>query len=197
MDQYSLANSFLSSYTGIPPEMFSMGPDLLSYSKNKDRKRNFNTTGEVIGGANKSGDLKKTGKNKYNIFDSPTSFFNEGYFSLPSSGFDTTGIIKDIMDGKKEDEKEKKDEEYGRMTEYAKSVIGEVDKVAQKARAADFLREGIRSLANAPLLGAEYAMRAAEGINNVTIANMGAMAAQNRVLESNPTKQKIAGRYFG
>ena len=200
MDQYSLANSFLSSYTGIPPEMFSMGPlnnDLLSYSKNKDRKRNFNTTGEVIGGANKSGDLKKTDKNKYNIFDSPTSIFNEGYFSLPSSGFDTTGIIKDIMDDKKDDEKKKKDDEYGRMTKYATDVIDKVDKVAQKARAADFLREGIRSLANAPLLGAEYAMRAAEGINNVTIANMGAMAAQNRLFDSNPTKQKIAGKYFG
>ena len=26
MDQYSLANSFLSSYTGVPPEMFAMGP---------------------------------------------------------------------------------------------------------------------------------------------------------------------------
>lgn len=181
MDQYSLANSFLSSYTGVPPEMFAMGP----LNLNKD---------EV---------LTKTEKNKskINIFDNPTSIFNkkegEGYFNLPGTEFNTTGIIKDILDGKKKDEKREKDEEYGRMTEYAKSVIGEVDKVAQKARAADFLREGIRSFANFPLIGAQAAMAAAEGINNVTIANMGAMAAQNRLFDSNPTKQKIAGKYFG
>ena len=180
MDQYSLANSFLSSYTGVPPEMFAMGP----LNLNKD---------EV---------LTKTEKNKkkLNIFDSPTSIFNteeggKGLFNYPS--FDTTGIFKDIMDGKKENEKREKDEEYGRMTKYAKDVIGEVDKVAQKARAADFLREGIRSFANFPLIGAQAAMAAAEGINNVTIANMGAMAAQNRLFDSNPLKQKIAGKYFG
>ena len=173
--------SFLSSYTGINPDLlYSMGP----LNLNKD---------EV---------LTKTEKNKkkLNIFDSPTSIFNteeggKGLFNYPS--FDTTGIFKDIMDGKKENEKREKDEEYGRMTKYAKDVIGEVDKVAQKARAADFLREGIRSFANFPLIGAQAAMAAAEGINNVTIANMGAMAAQNRLFDSNPTKQKIAGKYFG
>ena len=183
MDQYSLANSFLSSYTGVPPEMFAMGP----LNLNKD---------EV---------LTKTEKNKnkiiYNIFDNPTSIFNrkegKGYFNLPGTDFNTTGIIKDIMDGSKKDKKQEKDEEYGRMTKYAKDVIGEVDKVAQKARAADFLREGIRSFANFPLIGAQAAMAAAEGINNVTIANMGAMAAQNRLFDSNPTKQNIAGIYFG
>ena len=181
MNEYSLANSFLSSYTGVPPGMFAMGP----LNLNKD---------EVLTKTEKN-------ENKINIFDNPTSIFNkekgEGYFNLPGTEFNTTGIIKDIMDGSKEDKKREKDEEYGRMTQYAKDVIGEVDKVAQKARAADFLREGIRSFANFPLVGAEYAMRAAEGINNVTIANMGAMAAQNRLFDSNPTKQKIAGKYFG
>lgn len=173
--------SFLSSYTGINPDLlYAMGP----LNLNKD---------EVLTKTEKN-------KNKFSIFDSPTSIFNreegsKGLFNYPS--FDTTGIFKDIMDSKKENEKREKDEEYGRMTQYAKDVIGEVDKVAQKARERDFLREGIRSLANAPLLGAEYAMRAAEGINNVTIANMGAMAAQNRLLDSNPLKQKIAGKYFG
>ena len=174
--------SFLSSYTGINPDLlYSMGP----LNLNKD---------EVLSKTEKN-------KSKLNIFDSPTSIFNtdkysyKNTFNLPS--FDTTGIFKDIMDSKEEKEKREKDQEYGRMTQYAKDVIGEVDKVAQKARERDFLREGIRSLANAPLLGAEYAMRAAEGINNVTIANMGAMAAQNRLLDSNPTKQKIAGKYFG
>ena len=172
--------SFLSNYTGISPQLLSMGP----LNLNKD---------EVLSKTEKN-------KSKLKIFDSPTSIFNQedgnkSIFNLPS--FSTTGIFKDILDGKKEDEKREKDEEYGRMTDYAKSVIGEVDKVAQKARAADFLREGIRSFANFPLIGAQAALTAAEGINNVTIANMGAMAAQNRVLEANPTKQKIAGRYFG
>ena len=173
--------SFLSSYTGINPGLlYSMGP----LNLNKD---------EV---------LTKTEKNKkkLNIFDSPTSIFNteeggKGLFNYPS--FDTTGIFKDIMDGKKENEKREKDEEYGRMTKYATDVIDKVDEVAQKARAADFLREGIRSFANFPLIGAQAALTAAEGINNVTIANMGAMAAQNRLFDSNPLKQKIAGKYFG
>ena len=105
------------------------------------------------------------------------------------------GIIKDILDKNKK--KEGEDIDYGKMTEYAKGVIGEVDKVAQKARAADFLREGIRSFANFPLIGAQANLEAAKNIADLTALNMGAMAAQNRVLETNPTKQKIAGRYFG
>ena len=39
-------------------------------------------------------------------------------------------------------------------------------------------------------------MQAAKNIADLTALNMGAMAAQNRVLETNPTKQKIAGKYF-
>ena len=181
MDQYSLANSFLSSYTGVPPEMFAMGP--LGLGQDEVLKKTENN------------------KSKINIFSNPTSIFNQkeegkGLFNLPGSDFNTTGIIKDILDGKKEDEKREKDEEYGRMTNYAKDVIKEVDKVAQKARSADFLREGIRSLANAPLIGAQANLTAAKNIADLTALNMGAMAAQNRVLETNPTKQKIAGKYF-
>ena len=55
---------------------------------------------------------------------------------------------------------------------------------------------GISNLALSPLIGSQAAMDAAAEINRMTIANMGAMAAQNRVLETNPTKQKIAGKYF-
>ena len=63
---------------------------------------------------------------------------------------------------------------------------------------AEQIKEGIRirTLANAPLIGAQAQLAAAEGINRLTIGNMGAMAAQNRALETNPTKQKIAGKYF-
>ena len=39
-------------------------------------------------------------------------------------------------------------------------------------------------------------MEAAKNVADLTALNMGAMAAQNRALETNPTKQKIAGRYF-
>ena len=66
----------------------------------------------------------------------------------------------------------------------------------EKSRAADFLREGIRSFANFPLIGAQANLEAAKNIADLTALNMGAMAAQNRVLEANPLKQKIAGRYF-
>ena len=180
MDQYSLANSFLSSYTGVPPEMFAMGP----LNLNKD---------EV---------LTKTEKNKskINIFDNPTSIFNkkegEGYFNLPGSGFDTTGLIKDILDGKEEKEEREKDLDYKRMGKYTKDTLEQVEKIAQEAKNREFLREGIRSFANFPLIGAQANLEAAKNIADLTALNMGAMAAQNRVLESNPTKQKIAGKYF-
>jgi hypothetical protein len=82
------------------------------------------------------------------------------------------------------------------MTKYAKDVIKEADKYAQMARDRDFFREGIRSFANAPLIGAQANLEAAKNIADLTALNMGAMAAQNRALETNPTKQKIAGKYF-
>tara|TARA_S200000501_G_scaffold288488_1_gene273150 strand:+ start:45 stop:749 length:705 start_codon:yes stop_codon:yes gene_type:complete len=88
------------------------------------------------------------------------------------------------------------DTDYGKMTKYAESVIGKIDEVAQKARERDFFREGVRSFANAPLIGAQANLEAAKNIADLTALNMGAMAAQNRVLENNPTKQKIAGKYF-
>jgi hypothetical protein len=102
-------------------------------------------------------------------------------------------IINEVLDKK---EKDGEDIDYGKMTEYAKGVIGEVDKVAQRARERDFFREGIRSFANAPLIGAQANLEAAKNIADLTALNMGAMAAQNRVLETNPTKQRFAGKYF-
>jgi len=75
-------------------------------------------------------------------------------------------------------------------------LLKDIAKLGEEARGRDFVREGIRTLANAPLIGAQAQLAAAEGINRLTIGNMGAMAAQNRVLEANPPKQKIAGRYF-
>ena len=75
-------------------------------------------------------------------------------------------------------------------------LLKDIARLGEEARNRDFMREGIRTFANAPLIGAQAQLAAAEGINKLTIGNMGAMAAQNRVLEANPPKQKIAGRYF-
>jgi hypothetical protein len=108
-------------------------------------------------------------------------------------------IVKVVEENVINDDKKEKDGEdidYGKMTKYAKDVIKEVDKVAQMARERDFFREGITSFANAPLIGAQANLEAAKNIADLTALNMGAMAAQNRALETNPTKQKIAGKYF-
>ena len=179
MNEYSLANSFLSSYTGVPPQMFAMGPLGLGQD-------------EV---------LKKTEKNKskINIFDNPTSIFNRkegGLFNLPGSDFNTTGIIKDILDNKKKDKEREDDLDYARMTKYTTDILDKASDISQEARNREFLREGIRSFANFPLISAQANLEAAKNIADLTALNMGAMAAQNRVLETNPTKQKIAGKYF-
>jgi len=179
--------TFLSSYTGISPQLLSMGPldlnqDLFNYKnlKNKSVVSDDSGSKEKIDLSdytdlfNKDKDKDKNGKGKGSIVDD---------------------IIRDVLDKNKKD-KEGEGIDYEKMTGYAKSVIGEVDKVAQKARERDFFREGIRSLANAPLIGAQANLEAAKNIADLTALNMGAMAAQNRVLESNPTKQRFAGKYF-
>jgi len=104
-------------------------------------------------------------------------------------------IIRDVLDKNKKD-KEGEGIDYEKMSKYAEVVIDKIDEVAQKARDRDFLREGIRSFANFPLIGAQANLEAAKNIADLTALNMGAMAAQNRVLEANPTKQRFAGKYF-
>ena len=77
-----------------------------------------------------------------------------------------------------------------------KELLGDIYNLAEQAKNKDALRTGISNLALSPLIGGQAAMDAAAEVNRMTIANMGAMAAQNQVLASNPTKQKIAGKYF-
>ena len=176
-------SSFLSSYTGISPgtmQLLGMGP--LDLNKDKVLNRQVKSNSD------------KENNEKIDLSDY-TDLFNKDK-NKERKGSVLDGIISDILDkNKKKQEGEGID--YGKLSEYAKGVIGDVDKVAQKARAADFLREGIRSFANFPLIGAQANLEAAKNIADLTALNMGAMAAQNRVLETNPTKQKIAGRYFG
>ena len=74
-----------------------------------------------------------------------------------------------------------------------------MDKVAQvgeKAKDRDALRSGISSLAYSPLIGSQAAMDAAANIGQLTGVNMAAIANQGSVMTQNPTKQKIAGKYF-
>ena len=93
-------------------------------------------------------------------------------------------------------EKETPEKPERNYLEENKQLLGEIANLSEKARDRAALRTGISNLALSPLIGGQAAMDAAAEINRMTIANMGAMAAQNRVLESNPTKQKIAGKYF-
>ena len=74
-----------------------------------------------------------------------------------------------------------------------------MDKVAQigeKAKNKDMLRSGISALAASPLIGIQAAMESAANISKLTGVNMAAIANQGDVMAQNPTKQKIAGRYF-
>ena len=120
-------------------------------------------------------------------------------FPLPEFGLseflnlpDTSGASERI---KKEKEKEKEVPERDFLKEN-KQLLGEIANLSEKARDRAALRTGISNLALSPLLGGQAAMEAAKNVADLTALNMGAMAAQNRVLETNPTKQRIAGKYF-
>jgi len=93
------------------------------------------------------------------------------------------------------DKKDEKEDERDYLDEN-KQLLGEIADLSEKARDRAALRTGISNLALSPLIGGQAAMEAAKNVADLTALNMGAMAAQNRVLETNPTKQKIAGKYF-
>ena len=119
------------------------------------------------------------------------SIFSSGGVLTTQEG-NKTGLGKDFEDKNKKVENEERD-----YLDENKQLLREIAGLGEQARNRDFMREGIRTLANAPLIGAQAQLAAAEGINRLTIGNMGAMAAQNRVLESNPPKQRIASlKYF-
>ena len=105
----------------------------------------------------------------------------------------TAGFFKDIF--KDKDEKDEKEDERDYLDEN-KQLLREIADLSEKARDKAALRTGISNLALSPLIGGQAAMEAAKNVADLTALNMGAMAAQNRALETNPTKQKIAGKYF-
>ena len=77
-----------------------------------------------------------------------------------------------------------------------KTYLGEVARIGEEAKNKDMLRTGISNLAYSPLIGSQAAMESAANISNLTGVNMAAIANQSDVMAQNPTKQKIAGRYF-
>ena len=93
-------------------------------------------------------------------------------------------------------EKETSEEPERDFLKENKELLGEIADLSEKARDKAALRTGISNLALSPLIGGQAAMEAAKNVADLTALNMGAMAAQNRALETNPTKQKIAGKYF-
>jgi len=91
---------------------------------------------------------------------------------------------------------EKEDDEKNYLEEN-KELLGEIADLGEEARQKDFLRENLRKIANAPEVRRQYALANADIVKQLSIANMGAMAAQNRVLAENPAKlPRIAGKYF-
>lgn len=130
----------------------------------------------------------------------PPSFSNP-FEPLTTADGKITEKGKEILDDKKGIEEGNKGES---KTPSFKDIMGMefdkyLDKVAQvgeKAKNRDALRSGISSLAYSPLIGSQAAMDAAANIGQLTGVNMAAIANQSSVMAQNPTKQKIAGKYF-
>jgi hypothetical protein len=146
--------------------------------------------------------LEKEGKvrnEQGNVVDSTTGVITksgnkQGTFSFQDYLNDVGNKIKGSFSGGGE---EKTTEETERdFLDENKQLLEQISNLSEKARDKAALRTGISNLALSPLIGGQAAMDAAAEVNRLTIANMGSMAAQNRVLETNPTKQKIAGKYF-
>ena len=120
-------------------------------------------------------------------------------FPLPEFGVSEFLNLPDTSEASERIKKEKEETEKVPERDFLdenKQLLEQISNLSEKARDKAALRTGISNLALSPLIGGQAAMDAAAEVNRLTIANMGAMAAQNRVLESNPTKQKIAGKYF-
>ena len=148
--------------------------------------------------------LEKEGKvrnDQGNVVDSVTGVITksgnkEGTFSFEDYLNDVGGKITSDLGGIFKGDKEITKTPERNYLQENKELLGEIYNLAEKAKDRDAFRTGMSNLALSPLIGGQAAMNAASEINRMTIANMGAMAAQNQVLATNPTKQKIAGKYF-
>jgi len=112
-------------------------------------------------------------------------------------------LEKEILERKKRRELEGGNGDESKVPSF-KDVMGMgvgpyLDKIAQvgeRAKDRDMIREGVTTFANFPLIGAKAALESAANISQLTGVNMAAIANQSDVMAQNPTKQKIAGKYF-
>mgnify|MGYP003115917644 FL=1 len=117
------------------------------------------------------------------------------------------GIVRDgegniiYQEGKKVDPKPKVDPSKVPSFEDVmgmdvKEYLDKVSGIGEKAKNLDMFRSGINTLASSPLYAGQAALDAASNLGTLTGVNLAAMASQNAVMAQNPTKQKIAGKYF-
>ncbi len=188
-----------SSYSYIPGfdvgNMFYFGPEVMM-ANNANRKKLIeqrSKTGKETGSSNQ--DKSKS----INLGD-----YESLKYLFPGSETDTTsndegkGLFDDYTQGAKKDKDVTGFQEYMGMPieQYIEMLEGFKQRGMAFGAGLGQLGAGISSIAYAPSLVGQSALQAAQDMGNVTIANMGAMAAQNRVMEANPTKTRFAGRYF-
>ena len=123
-------------------------------------------------------------------------------------GGDADTITKDIERKLEENKKKEENSSNGESSTSevpsfedimgigVKDYIDELAKVGERAKDRDMIREGVTNFANFPLIGAKAALESAANISQLTGVNMAAIANQGDVMAQNPTKQKIAGKYF-
>tara|TARA_Y100000401_G_scaffold95696_1_gene82520 strand:- start:134 stop:778 length:645 start_codon:yes stop_codon:yes gene_type:complete len=155
------------------------------------------------------GRTKKYTESKKNIFGFPLPEFglsealNLPDLSVIKEENKNKQLEKEILERKKRRELEGVNGDESKVPSF-EDVMGMgvgpyLDKIAQvgeRAKDRDMIREGVTTFANFPLIGAKAALESAANIAQLTGVNMAAIANQSDVMAQNPTKQKIAGKYF-
>ena len=171
----------------------SLGGNLNTFRKKAGfTEANFEKFGRFLGGVPSQEEVNKLREKnpKMDIFKSGEELKKEGKMRSVDP-ITSEEVIVDIPDDLKEGGS-KKDKEPS-----FKERMSMLEGMAERGANRQFLRAGIQALANSPLVGGKAALEAAKNVGNLTALNMAAMADQNLVLSQNPTKQKIAGKYFG
>ena len=171
----------------------SLGGNLNTFRKKAGfTEANFEKFGRFLGGIPGQEEVEQIRKKnpKMDIFKSGEELKKEGKMRSVDP-LTSEEVIVDIPDHLKKDGP-KKDKEPS-----FKERMSMLEGMAARGANRQFLRAGIQALANSPLIGGKAALEAAKNVGNLTALNMAAMADQNLVLSQNPTKQKIAGKYFG
>ena len=171
----------------------SLGGNLNTFRKKAGfTEANFEKFGRFLGGVPSQEEVNKLRENnpKMDIFKSGEELKKEGKMRSVDP-ITSEEVIVDIPDDLKEGGS-KKDKEPS-----FKERMSMLEGMAERGANRQVLRAGRQALANSPLVGGKAALEAAKNVGNLTALNMAAMADQNLVLSQNPTKQKIAGKYFG